>query len=75
MLPLFEKGFIVHLLGNAPMYASTVLECSCCRIHHYVAAPVQEVQGAVLGEFHIRKRRLVQQETRGEILSPFMHMY
>ncbi len=30
------KGcFIVHLFGNAPMCASTVLECSCCRIHRY----------------------------------------
>ncbi len=35
-----SKGcFIVHLLGNAPICASIVLECSCCRIHLYVAAP------------------------------------
>jgi hypothetical protein len=34
------KGcFLVHFFGNAPIYASTVLECSCCKIHRYVAAP------------------------------------
>jgi hypothetical protein len=34
------KGyFIVHVFGNAPICASTVLECSCCGIHRYVAAP------------------------------------
>ncbi len=34
------KGcFIVHLFGNVP---STVLECSCCRIHRYVATPQHE---------------------------------
>jgi hypothetical protein len=34
------KGcFLVHLFINAPICASTVLECSCCRIHRYVAAP------------------------------------
>jgi hypothetical protein len=27
--------------GNEPICASTVLECSCCRIHRYVAAPRQ----------------------------------
>jgi hypothetical protein len=31
--------FKVHLFGNAPICAITVLECSCCRIHRYVAAP------------------------------------
>ncbi len=31
--------FIVHLFGNAPVFASIVLECSCRRIHRYVAAP------------------------------------
>ncbi len=31
--------FMVHLFQNAPICASTVLECSCCRIHRYVAAP------------------------------------
>jgi hypothetical protein len=25
--------------GNAPICASTVLECGCCRIHRYVTAP------------------------------------
>ncbi len=35
------KGcFILLLLGNAPICPSTVLECSCCKIHRYVAAPV-----------------------------------
>jgi hypothetical protein len=29
----------VHLLRNALICASTVLECNCCRIHRYVAAP------------------------------------
>jgi hypothetical protein len=33
------KGyFIDHLFGNAPICASTVLECSCSRIHRYEAA-------------------------------------
>ncbi len=27
------------LFGNAPKCASTVLECSCCSIHRFVAAP------------------------------------
>ncbi len=31
--------FIIHLFGNAPICASTVLEYSCCKIHCYVAAP------------------------------------
>jgi hypothetical protein len=35
------KGcFIVHLLGNALIRASTVLERNCCRIHRYVAANI-----------------------------------
>ncbi len=29
----------MYLFGNAPICASTVLECSCCRIHRNVAAP------------------------------------
>jgi hypothetical protein len=29
----------VHLFGNSPIYASTVSECSCCKIL-YVATPV-----------------------------------
>jgi hypothetical protein len=29
----------VHLFGNAPICASIVLECSCGKIHRYVAAP------------------------------------
>ncbi len=29
----------MHLFRNALICASTVLECSCCRIHRYVAAP------------------------------------
>jgi hypothetical protein len=34
------KGcFIVRLFLNALKCASTVLECRCCRIHRYVAAP------------------------------------
>jgi hypothetical protein len=32
----------VNLFGNAPICASTVLECNCCRIHRYIAAPVQD---------------------------------
>ncbi len=32
------------LLGNALICASTVLECSCCSIHRYVAAPPQQSQ-------------------------------
>ncbi len=42
MLPLCEKGVltIVYLFGNAGIGASTVLACSCCRIHRYVAAPL-----------------------------------
>jgi hypothetical protein len=40
-VPVVWKGcFIVHLFGNAPICASIVLECSCCRIHCYVAAPL-----------------------------------
>jgi hypothetical protein len=35
--------FLVYFFGNAPICASTVLECSCCRIHLYVTAPVQLV--------------------------------
>ncbi len=27
------------VFGNAPICASAVLECSCCRIHRNVAAP------------------------------------
>ncbi len=35
------KGcFKLHLFGNAPICASTVLECSCCKIHRSVAAPL-----------------------------------
>jgi len=30
----------LHLFGNAPIWASTFFECSCCRIHRYVAAPI-----------------------------------
>jgi hypothetical protein len=33
----------VHLFLNALICASTVLECSCCRIHRYVAAPIYKV--------------------------------
>ncbi len=34
------KGcFIEHLFGNAPICVSTILECNCCRIYRYVAAP------------------------------------
>ncbi len=29
----------MHLFWNALKCASTVLECSCCRIHRYVAVP------------------------------------
>jgi hypothetical protein len=37
----------VHLLGNAPLCATTVLECSCSRIHRYVAAPIKyDIVGA-----------------------------
>ncbi len=34
---------VVYLFGNAPICASTVLECSCCRTHRYVAAPADLV--------------------------------
>ncbi len=34
-----KRCFMVHLFGNAPISASTVLECSCCRIHRNIAAP------------------------------------
>jgi hypothetical protein len=37
---------MVHLLGNAPICSSTVLECSCCRILRYVAGPL--CNGALL---------------------------
>ncbi len=37
---MWKGCFIVHLFGNAPICASSVLECSCCRIHRYVAAPL-----------------------------------
>jgi hypothetical protein len=30
----------VHLFGNAPICASTVFECSYCRIHRCVTAPL-----------------------------------
>ncbi len=41
---------IVHLFGNAPICASTVLECSCCRIHRSVAAPnIQSVLYGIQG--------------------------
>jgi hypothetical protein len=36
---VFKGCFIVHLFGSAPICASTVSECSCCRIHGNVAAP------------------------------------
>ncbi len=29
----------MHLFGNTPIYASTVLDCSCFIIHRYLAAP------------------------------------
>ncbi len=34
-----KKVFLVRVFGNAPICASTVLECSCCRIDRNVAAP------------------------------------
>ncbi len=37
---MWKGCFIVHLFLNALKCASTVLECSCCRIHRYVAAPL-----------------------------------
>jgi len=38
---LVWKGcFIERLFWNALKCASTVLECSCCKIHRYVAAPI-----------------------------------
>jgi hypothetical protein len=43
----------VPLLGNTPITvcSSTVLECSCCRIHRYVAAPTIQYRCVeVLGE-------------------------
>ncbi len=36
---MWKGSFILHLFGNALICASTVLECSCCRIPRYVAAP------------------------------------
>jgi hypothetical protein len=35
-LHVWKGWFIVNLFGNAPICASTVLECSFCRIHRYV---------------------------------------
>ncbi len=34
-----KRVFYGAFVGNAPICASTVLECSCCRIHCFVAAP------------------------------------
>jgi hypothetical protein len=34
-----KRVFYSALFGNAPICASTVLECSLSRIHRYVAAP------------------------------------
>ncbi len=39
---MYKGCFIVHLFGNAPICASIVLECSCCKIHCYVAAPCKD---------------------------------
>ena len=36
---MWKGCFIVRLFWNTLKCASTVLECSCCRIHRYVAAP------------------------------------
>ncbi len=38
-----KKVFLVHLFENALICGSTVLECSCCRIHRYVAAPFKHI--------------------------------
>ncbi len=37
----------MHLFGKSPIYASTVLECSCCKIHRYVAAPLYHQNSTV----------------------------
>jgi hypothetical protein len=58
------KGcFIEHLFGNAPICVSSILECNCCRIYRYVAAPkVRLCEGVTLqtllgtkknGNFHM----------------------
>ncbi len=48
----------MHLLGNALICASTVLECSCCRIHRYVAAPHNHGHGRGLAHGSWRQSRL-----------------
>ncbi len=42
---VWKRWFTVHLFGNTLICASTVLECSCCRIHRYVAAPFLPLSG------------------------------
>ncbi len=43
----------MHLFGNAPICASTVLECSCCRIHRNVAAPkIHYTEGTLFCSVH-----------------------
>ncbi len=32
----------MHLFGNALICTSTVLKCSCCRIHRYVTEPYKQ---------------------------------
>ncbi len=55
--------FGVQLLQNPPLCSSTSSRGARCKKYLHKE------------RFHIRKRRQVQQETRGGIFSPFMQMY
>jgi hypothetical protein len=43
----------VHLLRNALICASTVLECSCCRIRRYVAAPQKLLDNKIFPNYTV----------------------
>jgi hypothetical protein len=45
----------VHLLGNVLIFASTILERSCCRIHRYVAAPYKQANNLTTDNFVVDK--------------------
>ncbi len=44
---VWKRCFIMHLFGKSPIYASTVLESSCCKIHRYIAAPLYHQNSTV----------------------------
>ncbi len=48
----FLTNNVLYLFGNALICASTMLKCSCCRIHRYVAAQKKSKRILLLSLFH-----------------------